>query len=42
MTGQSNGHNKKIYDNCRFSADLEVHSPQQPRCFSTGIEDQRS
>ena len=27
---------QKIYDNCRFSADLEVHSPQQRRCGSTG------
>jgi hypothetical protein len=29
-------HNKKIYDNCRFHSNLEVHSPQQTLCGSTG------
>ena len=27
---------QKLYVNCRFSADLEVYSPQQQRCDSTG------
>ncbi|MBN1970253.1 MAG: hypothetical protein JW870_12865, partial [Candidatus Delongbacteria bacterium] len=30
------GHTQKIYDNCRFSAELEVHHPQQQRWGSTG------
>jgi hypothetical protein len=29
-------YNKKIYDNCRFHSNLEVHSPQQTLCGSTG------
>ncbi len=27
---------QKIYDNCRFRSDLEVHSTQQRQCGSTG------